>query len=133
MSPYELSGWILPHGEFVEVDEWWHVSHLYELREQGFESLNLQENALILDRGDESEIRDMAARLGFVKISRGEIDANGMTNHQLRTLQEALELFDPSFEFRVLIEGGKAIKSISVSRLMKLKAATALFNPDSET
>ena len=126
----ELSGWILPDATFVHVAEWWHVSYLYDLRDNGMPLLQEPTALATLAEGDESNIRNLAAQLGFVKISRGEIDANGMTESQLSALQCELELFDPSFEFRLLINGGQTIKTISIDRLMKLKSARNVFRPE---
>ncbi len=125
-----LSGWILPDASFVHVAEWWHVSYLYDLRDNGMPLLQEPAALATLAEGDESNIRNLAAQLGFVKISRGEIDANGMTEAQLSALQCELELFDPSFEFRLLISGGQTIKTIAIDRLMKLKSARNLFRAD---
>jgi hypothetical protein len=127
MNPFDLSGWVLPSGEYQVVEEWWHVSHLYDLKAGGQPELQSQECAEILSRGDESEIRDMASKLGFVKISRGEIDAYSISNEQLVSLQAILELCDPEFEFRLLIKGGESIRPISVARLLKLRSALKLF------
>lgn len=128
--PGELSGWLLPDATFVHVAEWWHISYLYDLRDNGMPMLQEPSAITILSGGDESSIRNLAAQLGFVKISRGEIDANGITDAQLAALQCELELFDPSFEFRLLINGGQAIKTIAIDRLMKLKSARNLFRAD---
>lgn len=127
MNPFELSGWILPSGEYQEVEEWWHVSHLYDLKKNGLSELCLPEQSAILDRGDESEIRDMAARIGFVKLSRGEIDAYSMNALQLSTLQDLLELCDPDYEFRILVKAGESIKTLSISRILKLKSPKMIF------
>jgi hypothetical protein len=128
LDPAQLSGWILPDGSWLEVDAWWHLNSLYDLRAQGrVAGLCDPEPAAILDVGDEAAVRDMAARLGFVKISRGEIDAYALLDHQLKTLQHVLEEFDPSFRFRLIIMGGERIDHVSIERIMKLRSARLLF------
>lgn len=132
-DPSKISGWILPRGEWVEVEEWWHISYLYELKDDpnlpGSEHFQTQQGKEVLKRGDESEIRDFAATVGFVKLSRGEIDSYGMTSKQLTTLKELIEWCDPDFEFRLLIRGGQVVKPIAVDRLLKLRSSTRLFQP----
>lgn len=131
LSPAELSGWILPDAQWLAVEEWWHVSCLYELRSSSrVPALASPEVAAVLDEGDEAKIRDAAARLGFVKVSRGEIDAYGLTDAQLRTLQVQLGDFDPEFEFRILLGGGERIYPISVGLLLKLRTARRIFDSE---
>lgn len=129
MDPSKISGWILPDGTFQEVEEWWHVSYLYERRDAGDADLNDAISLEVLTDGDESAVRDLAAKKGYVKISRGEIDAYTMTAAQLRQLQGLLDLCDPEFEFRVLVEGGKTLRNISIGRLMKIRNPQLLFDP----
>lgn len=101
---------------------------LYDLRDSGRVPGLLDPACVaVLEGGDESSIRDMAAKLGFVKISRGEIDAYALSDAQLRTLQSSLEDFDPEFEFRLLIAGGQQVQLISVDRILKLRSAQVLF------
>lgn len=128
MDPSKISGWILPDGTYKEVEEWWHVSYIYECRDGGDALFQDDESRLVLDGGEEAAIRDLAAKKGFIKISRGEIDGYSMTPQQLRQLQGLLDLCDPDFEFRLLVEGGKVLKSISVARLMKIRNPQLLFD-----
>jgi hypothetical protein len=65
--------------------------------------------------------------LGFVKISRGEIDAYAMTDRQLKTLQDEIVMFDPEFEFRLLIGGGQRIQMMTIGRRIKMRSARGLF------
>jgi hypothetical protein len=121
----EISGWILPDGHWQPAEEWWHVSALYDLKEQFpvHFSDNLQD---ALSGGDESKIRRAASEAGFVKISRQQMDLISLTLQQLRTLQRLVELIDPEAEFMVLLEHGNRQKNIAVGRLLKLKSVSPL-------
>lgn len=121
-----LSGWILPCGSWLAVQEWWHLSALFDLRDEGHTALQGEEARMILDSGDEAIIRDFAARMGFVKISRCVVDAYALSELQLVTLQGLLEVCDLEAELTLLIAGG-AQKAITVARLLKLRRASHLF------
>jgi|GEM_PF-621111 len=122
----ELSGWILPDGTWRSVPEWWHISALFDLRDEGHTSLTCQTARATLDSGDEAQIRDLAARRGFAKVSRGMLDAYSFTDTQLATLQDLLEICDLEAELTLLSEDG-AQRIVSVARLLKLRRAAALF------
>jgi hypothetical protein len=122
----ELSGWILPDGKWKEVPEWWHLSALFDLRDEGHPDLQCAESKEILSGGDEALIRDLAARKNFAKVSRCLVDAYALSELQLATLQALLECCDLEAELTVLSFGGVQ-KTLSVARFLKLKRAHHLF------
>jgi len=122
----ELSGWILPDGAWIAVQEWWHLSTLFELRDQGYEPFVCTSSASILATGDEALIRDLAARQGLAKVSRCVLDAYVFNDGQLATLQGLLELCNLESELTLLSHGG-AQRTLSVARLLKLRRAGSLF------
>ena len=123
----ELSGWILPDGTWMAVEEWWHLSALFDLRDTGMTPLTTKQSLAVLAGGDEAQIRHHVAELGFVKISRSLIDAYTLSSSQLRTLQELLEFCDLESELGLLQSANAEIKQISVARILKLKNPAALF------
>ena len=123
----ELSGWILPDGTWIAVEEWWHLSALFDLRDTGMTPLTTKDSLTVLAGGDEAQIRHHVAELGFVKISRSLIDAYTLSSSQLRTLQELLEFCDLESELGLLQSANAEIKQISVARILKLKNPAALF------
>lgn len=123
----KISGWILTDGTWYPTEEWWHISSIYDLKEQGFPSLQSKETKEILDSGDESNIRDHLANLGFIKISRSQIDGIKLTTTQLVTLQNLLSLCNPDDEIGLLGSNG-LIKHIRIARIMKLKNPNILFD-----
>ena len=125
-SLLELSGWILPDGTWISVQEWWHLSTLFELRDQGYEGLSCTESINALATGDEALIRDLAARKGLAKVSRCVLDAYVFNDAQLATLQGLMELCDLDAELTLLSHGGTQ-RNISVARLLKLRRAGSLF------
>jgi hypothetical protein len=120
-----LSGWILPDGVWQAAQEWWHVSALYDLKEQQ-PHIFTERLTEALQNGDEAAIRRAASEAGFVKISRQQFDFVSITLNQLRTLQKLVEYIDPDTEFIVLLEHGNRQKKISVERLLKLKSVQPL-------
>lgn len=124
----DISGWILPNGQWHSTEEWWHINALYDLRDEGLAELQGAEASAVLSRGDEGEIRDFVARLGFVKISRNQIDAVQMTRNQLSTLQNLLLLCNPEQEIGILLGSTGMLKQVEVSRVMKLKNPALLFD-----
>lgn len=129
MEPSKISGWILPDGHFESVEEWWHLNYLYELSETGSQLFSDVTSREILQSGDESAIRHLAAERALVKISRGEIDGYSMSDCQLRTLQSLLELSNPDFEFRIIGRdpSSRDLRKVSVARILKLRSASSLF------
>ncbi len=128
LKPSKISGWLKPEGSFHEVEEWWHISFLYDLRDARDPLFADEESEHILQIGDESMVRDLAARKGLVKISRGEIDGYQMNTAQLSSLKDLIELADPEFEFRVLGRSGRELKTMSVGRIQKLRSAQNFFS-----
>lgn len=122
----KISGWILTDGTWYPTDEWWHISAIYDLKDQGYPCLQRQDTYEVLNSGDESIIREHLAILGFIKISRSQIDGIKITNMQLATLQNLLSLCNPDDEIGLLGSNG-AIKYIRIARIMKLKNPNALF------
>lgn len=122
----KISGWILTDGTWLPTDEWWHISAMYDLKEQGYLSLQDKETTEILRLGEESTIREHLAKLGFIKISRSQIDGIKLTQTQLVTLQNLLALCNPDDEIGLLGNNG-TIKYIRIARIMKLKNPNALF------
>lgn len=116
----KISGWILSEGTWHPTDEWWHLNAIYDLRQNGHPDLQSKETKEILKEGDESKIRDHVASLGFIKISRSQIDGIKLNNKQLSTLQNLLSLCNPDDEIGILGSNG-TLKYIRISRLMKLK------------
>lgn len=125
-SLQSLSGWILPCGTWQAVQEWWHVSALFDLRQAGLEALQCEDSERVLASGDEALIRDFAARKGLAKVSRGMLDAYTLNDAQLATLKSLMEVCDLEEELTLLMEGG-AQRSIPVARLLKLRRAAVLF------
>ncbi|WP_186647888.1 hypothetical protein [Fluviispira vulneris] len=123
----EISGWILPCGKWHSTEEWWHINALYDLRDSGLSSLQEKTTLSILANGDEAQIRDHVAHLGFIKISRCQLDGVNMSRQQLATLQSLLFLCDPEQEIGILIGNTGIIKNVNISRIMKLKNPTVLF------
>jgi hypothetical protein len=124
----ELSGWILPDGTWIAVEEWWHLAALFDMRDTGMEILCTEESLRVLASGDEGQIRHHVATLGFVKLSRKIVDAYSLSNGQLRTLQGLLQFCDLESEFGLLQEANTEIKPVSVDRVMKLKNPKVLFS-----
>ncbi len=122
----KISGWILTAGTWHLTDEWWHISAIYDLKDQGYPCLQSKDTSTVLNLGDESIIRDHLAQLGFIKISRCQIDGIKLSNIQLATLQNLLSLCNPDDEIGLLGSNG-VIKHIRIARIMKLKNANALF------
>jgi hypothetical protein len=110
------------------VQEWWHLTALFELRDEGHGSFQDNASREVLAGGDEAIIRDFAARKGFAKVSRGVLDAYVLTDAQLLTLQGLLEVCDLEAELTLLSEGG-AQRNITVARLLKLRRAGGLLPP----
>ena len=125
-SLQSLSGWILPCGTWKAVQEWWHLSALFELRDAGHQAFLCAESKGILDSGDEALIRDLAARKGLAKVSRGVLDAYTLNDAQLATLKSLMEVCDLEEELTLLSEGG-AQRNIAVARVLKLRRAATLF------
>lgn len=124
----DLSGWILPDGTWLPVDEWWHIAALYDLRDSGYTALLSLRSESILLGGDEALIRSHAADLGFVKVSRRLLDAYSMNQAQLKTLQEQLIYCDLEAEFGILNGDKGVVRTISVARLLKLRNPLLLWN-----
>jgi hypothetical protein len=122
-----ISGWILPEGEWHPTDEWWHINAIYDLRDSGHPNLQAKETKEILLEGDESKIRDHIASLGFIKFSRCQTDGVKLNRKQLSTLQNLLSLCNPEDEIGILGSNG-ILKFISISRIMKLKNPFVLFD-----
>jgi hypothetical protein len=123
----DLSGWLLPDGDWYETSEWWHVAALYDLQGGGFALLQSEETSAILKRGEEAEIRNHVSLLGLIKISRSFIDGTQMNLAQLKTLQVLLEVCDLEAEFRYLSGSDGELRAVSVARILKLKNASLFF------
>jgi hypothetical protein len=123
----KISGWILTDGKWHPTEEWWHINAIYDLKEEGYSILQSKETKEILKEGDESKIRDHLAALGFIKISRSQIDGIKLNIPQLVTLQNLLSLCNPDDEIGILGSNG-VLKFIRISRIMKLKNPSALFD-----
>ncbi|WP_397601230.1 hypothetical protein [Silvanigrella sp.] len=123
----KISGWILTDGKWHPTEEWWHINAIYDLKENGYPVLQSKETKEILMEGDESKIRDHLAVLGFIKISRSQIDGIKLNISQLVTLQNLLSLCNPDDEIGILGSNG-VLKFIRISRIMKLKNPDALFD-----
>lgn len=121
----ELSGWILPDGHWLPAEEWWHVSALYDLKENTPQHFS-ESLCEAMQGGDEAKIRRSASEAGFVKISREQMDLISLSSAQLRTLQRLIELIDPEAEFIVLLEHGNRQKNMSVERILKLRSAAPI-------
>ena len=121
-----ISGWILPNGTWREVPEWWHLTVLYDLRDEGLDILQGEQVQRWLNAGDEGEIRHEAAKLGLVKVSRSSIDAYTMNDAQLVTLQGLFDCCSLEDEVTIIIEGG-ASRRWSITRILKLKKPAAIF------
>lgn len=122
-----ISGWILSEGKWYPTDEWWHINAIYDLQDKGHPDLQDKETKKILLEGDESKIRGHVSSLGFIKISRSQIDGVKLNRQQLSTLQSLLSLCDPEDEVSILGNNG-ILKFMSVSRIMKLKNPHVLFD-----
>ncbi len=122
-----ISGWILTEGLWHPTDEWWHINAIYDLRDSGHPDLQKKETKEILLEGEESKIRDHIASLGFIKISRSQIDGVKLNRQQLTTLQNLLSLCNPEDEIGILGSNG-ILKFLSISRVMKLKNPLVLFD-----
>lgn len=121
-----LSGWILPSGSWHSTREWWHISALYDLQQSGLTELNTEYAQQILKKGDEEEIRNFVAEIGFVKISRRQIDGASFNRSQLATLKMIFNLLDLEEEFTVFTPLG-AEKVWTIEKIMKLRNPAALF------
>jgi hypothetical protein len=108
------------------VQEWWHLSMLFELRDEGHPLLTCAQSAAVLATGDEALIRDLAARKGLAKVSRSILDAYTLNDAQLTTLQGLLDICDLDAELTLLSQGGRQ-KTITIARLLKLRRAGGLF------
>jgi hypothetical protein len=116
----QLSGWILPDGTWRPVEEWWHISALYDYISEGLEFAIQEEFQVTLNEGDESKIRHVASLSGLVKIGKRVIDAYSISSEQLKTIQDLYALCQPETEIEWLQEGGKSTV-YSVSKLQKLR------------
>jgi hypothetical protein len=116
----QLSGWILPDGSWRPVEEWWHVSALYDYISEGLDFALTDFFQSTLKEGDEAKIRDMASKAGLVKVGKRIIDAYVISTLQLRTLQEIYALCSPDTELEWLQEGGVSTVLV-VSKLLKLR------------
>lgn len=121
-----LSGWVLPDGTWHPTREWWHISALYELQQENLSELNTPRAKRILKEGCEESIRNFVAEIGFVKISRRQIDASSLNHAQLCTLKNLFNLLSLDEEFLLLMPSGKE-KVWPIERIMKLKNPSALF------
>jgi hypothetical protein len=115
-----LSGWILPDGSWRPVEEWWHVSALYDYISEGLLFARTEEYKNTLNNGDETKIRHFAATIGLVKIGKNIIDAYNINSAQLKTIQELYNLCKPETELEWLQENGKRT-FITVEKIMKCK------------
>lgn len=122
-----LSGWLLPEGDWIAVEEWWHISALYDLRDTGYAPLATEASRIVLEAGEEAAIRHHVATLGLIKISRKMIDAYMMNGAQLRTLKGLLEVCDLEAELGLLTGHNGQVRNVSVSRLLKLRNPELLF------
>lgn len=123
-----LSGWILPDGTWTSVDEWWHLTALFDLLESNYSYLSNPESREIFATGDEAQIRHHVAQLGFAKLSRGVLDSYALTSPQLNTLQNLLKLCDLESELGLLnCLLNSEIRLVSVGRILKLKKASSFF------
>ena len=122
-----ISGWILSEGKWFPTEEWWHIQAIYDLRDEGYPDLQTKETKAILAEGDESKIRDHLANIGFIKISRCQIDGIKLNKKQLYTLQNLLSLCNPEDEIGILGRNG-TLKFLSIARVMKLKNPEVLFD-----
>jgi hypothetical protein len=122
-----ISGWILPDGRWIETKEWWHISALYDLKDEQYAPLQSTKAQQIFQEGDEESIRNFASELGFIKVSQTIIDGEIMTKIQLDTLKNLLLIFNPDFEISVYTSKSGFIKKISVKRIFQLKNSTLFF------
>lgn len=123
----ECSGWILPEGRFVPVEEWWHVSGLYDLKDQNYPLFQSDIAQKIFQNGNEESIRNFAAQVGLVKIGRGQLDGEKFNEQQLVTLKLLIQFLDPEFEFEILSPSVGLIKKMSVDRILKVKNTNVIF------
>jgi hypothetical protein len=117
---YSISGWIQPDGKWHPSDEWWHISAIYELKDLGCPYLQDTVTNKILKEGDEIKIKKHISDIGFIKISRAQIDGNISNTEQLFALQNLLSLCNPDEEIGILGHNG-VLKNIRIARIMKLK------------
>ncbi|MBX9703332.1 MAG: hypothetical protein K2X39_04185 [Silvanigrellaceae bacterium] len=122
----EICGWILPDGTWLAVEQWWHISAIYDLQEAGYPALQEGDIEKALKKGDEIEIRALLAHQGFIKISRHQVDALNISNKQLQTLQGLLELCNPEDDLEFIQNESYSYKYIKISRIMKLKCVKML-------
>lgn len=124
----QLSGWILPDGTWQACEDWWHLTSLYDLRDEGHNDLTTTDAREVLHRGREDEIRDLAANLGFIRISRSLIDGHALTSAQLQTLQRLIEFCDPDAEVEVLNSKENTRVRMTVARIIKLRNSSHFFD-----
>lgn len=122
-----ISGWILTEGKWYPTEEWWHLKAIYDLQDDGYPKLQSNETKKILLDGDEMKIRDHLASLGFIKISRSQIDGDTLNHQQLLTLKNLLTFCNPEDEVCFLRKDG-SLKFKTVSRILKLKNPLLLFD-----
>lgn len=127
-SLQDLSGWILPDSRFFMVKEWWHISGLYELRDEGYQLLLSMDAQRVLEQGHEESIRNFVSHLGFIKIARGQLDGEFINLNQLKTLKNLCLFLNPEEELDILSAKLGFIKKISIGRLLKLKNPMYVFS-----
>jgi hypothetical protein len=118
----------MPDGQWNPCEEWWHIPVLYDLRDSGFEPLRTSDAKQALDSGEEGVIRDFAAELGFVRVSRHMIDGKTFSQEQLASLKELLELCSPDEEIEILGPNPAGpVRRMTVERILKLQNASLIF------
>ena len=125
---FKISGWILPDGEWRDAQEWWHLSTLYDLKDLKYPYLSSEKSKKVLLSGNENDIRNHVCDLGFIKISRSQIDCISMTVKQLSTLKHLISYCSPDDEFSIIYGNTGIIKSVSVNKINKLKNPDGLFS-----
>lgn len=126
--PNQLSGWLLPTGEWHPCEDWWHLTALYDLRDAGLAELSSPVAHEILGRGREEEIRDFVAGAGFVRISRSLIDGHALTHRQLLTLQGLVEFCEPNTEIEVLDSKRGVSVRMTIARILKFRSPLHFFD-----
>lgn len=118
-----VSGWILPDGTWVECMPWEHIRVAKDIawvQQQRTASSELEAH---WDDPDDEKIRGSLARLGLVKVCYHLVDADSLTNRQLKRLQESYALMPPDEEIEFI---GRIRVKMQVRILLKLRDSERL-------
>lgn len=123
----KISGWILPDASWRQVDEWWHISGIYDLHKEKNVFLQDAKTKLNLKIGKEEDIRAHVASLGFIKFSRGQIDALSMTKKQLLSVKNLISTCHEDEKLSFFHFETENIKHFFVSQILKIQNPLLFF------